>query len=75
MSELQGELGNAVTFVVDLHLTRIFFYLNSFYLSKHRMQKMNLCRSYECVCLLLPFPIDKEGSERRGLFPFFSSNG
>lgn len=62
MSKLQGELGNAVKFVGDLSLIRTLFHLNSFSLSKPRMQKMNLNRSYECICLLLLLPIDKEGS-------------
>lgn len=53
MSELQGELGNAVKFVGDLHLIRTLFHLNSFYLSRHRMQKMNLNRSYQRVYLPL----------------------
>lgn len=34
---------------------------------------MNLYRSYEYLPLLL-LPIDKEGSSRCVLFPFFSSN-
>lgn len=58
MSELQGELGNAVTFVVDLHLTRIFFILIRFICLNTECRKwiyadlMNVFAFY-CLSLLI----------------------
>lgn len=70
MSEHQGELGNAVAFVGGLHLTRFLFHFNSFYLSKHRMQKMNLYRSYECICLYCFYLLIKKEARGVGFFLF-----